>query len=190
MKEIIAILVTLALIITDIVLLVTKNIEIPPFITLLFFALILGFFIVKYDEIKKIKFWIFELETAKEKVTKIEESKKLELNKKYPAAYKVVGISEDEFIPSRSKLPKDLQIDWTSSKVERVTKDEIEILLPDMTWQTRQFSSNKAILRKEVGSKVRPFSYGGFTQEIEVITVEKDLVVAVIGFIKELSLNT
>jgi predicted pyridoxine 5'-phosphate oxidase superfamily flavin-nucleotide-binding protein len=190
MKEIIALLVTIAFVIADTWLLITKNIGTTPFIALLFFALILGFFIVKYNVIKKIKFGEFEIETAEEKVTKIEESKKSELSKKYPVAYKVVGISEIEFIPSRSELPKDLQIDWNSGKIEKVTEDKIEILLPDITWQTNQFSSNRVILRKEVGFKVRPFSFCGWTQEIEVITVEKDIVVAVIGFTKELSLNT
>lgn len=191
MKEIIAFLVILAFVIVDIWLLVTKNIGTTPFIVLLFFALIFGFFIVKYDVIKKIKFWkLLEIETAEEKVTKIEESKKSELSKIYSANYKVVGISENKFIPGRSELPKDLQIDWNSGKIEKVTKDKIVILLPDITWQTNQFSSNRVILRKEVGSKVRPFSFGGWTQEIEVITVEKDIVVVVIGFIKELSLNT
>ena len=189
MEKVIALLVTLGLTGVGIWLIATGKIGDLSFIALLTHSLFLGLLIVRYELIKtfrlETKWGTVEIKMAEEKVGRIEESKRPELSKKYPVVYKVVGILKHKFIPSRAQLPEGLQIDWNSSKVEKVTEDKIEILLPNMTWQTNQFVSNRVTLKKEVGTRARLFSVGDWTQEIEVISVEKDIVVVAIGFIRE-----
>jgi len=116
------------------------------------------------------------------RVARIEKDKKIELSRQYNS-YIVLGLSGNKIIPPTG-LPEGLRIDWKNAKIIKVDDDKIEMMLPDMEYKNNKFIKPTVILPKKPGYKKKLFKIHDLEVEIDVLAVEKDLVVIAIGFIK------
>jgi hypothetical protein len=118
-----------------------------------------------------------------ERVDKISNEMQNGLTKQFPQGYTVLGFSSGHgVVIPKAFVPDGFKIDWSSTKIEEVTKDRISIRLPDITSKTFNFKKSAATIPKKVGSKAVFVEGNGWVLSAEILALEKDLIVIAVGF--------
>ncbi len=108
------------------------------------------------------------------------------LSKTFGDAYTVFGISESGIVVPKGKVPSGLDVNWKTGRVIKVTDKMVEAMLPDIIANTEhirnfRFSGNTVSLPKKVGTRMNLIKTKDFTVQVEVIGVDRRVVVVGLG---------
>lgn len=109
------------------------------------------------------------------------------LTKKYQGNYTVFGIERDGFVVPKGLVPEGVDVSWQTGLV-KYTDQLIELTIPDIVINTKNIknvylSRNVAILPKRVSdTPIKLFAFGNVGIEIQVLGIDKELVVVGLGF--------
>ncbi|MDA2924638.1 hypothetical protein MYX65_08290 [Acidobacteria bacterium AH-259-L09] len=109
---------------------------------------------------------------------------KAELEKQYPAAHTVFGITHDGFVVPKGHVPTTVKVFWDTGKVYNLSDNAVRIRLPDIKPYEGMLISGTIIdLVRKVGAKSgRLISVGGVSPIVEIIGIQGDLVIAALSF--------
>lgn len=117
-------------------------------------------------------------------VRTVGEENRKELSKRYSIAHAVFGVYQDGFVVPKGQMPKNLEIEWSTGKVQSIDNNELMVTLPDMILNGKSFVvRNATYLEKRVGAKSGSIiKLGWFNPILEVIGIHDKLVVVALGF--------
>jgi hypothetical protein len=123
-------------------------------------------------------------------ITKAEKINRDRLVSEYPYGYVLLHVDTEQLKQIKESTniePRKCEIDWSKSRVIRLGKKGIDILLPDLVVCTPRgrtvFSSNIVRLKRTVGVKQGDIAtIEGVTFWVEVLIDEENLLALVIGF--------
>ncbi|MHC4539078.1 MAG: hypothetical protein ACYTEK_20745 [Planctomycetota bacterium] len=112
------------------------------------------------------------------------EEYKHELSRRYSIAHTVFGVYQDGFVVPKGQMPENLEIEWSTGRIQSTNNNVLEVTLPDMILNGESFvGGNTTYLAKRIGAKSRPFiKLGWFNPIVEVIGIHDELVVVALGF--------
>ena len=107
-----------------------------------------------------------------------------ELEKQYPAAHTVFGITPGGFVVPKGHVPTTVEVFWDTGKVYNLSDNAVRIRLPDIKpYEGMLISGTTTDLVRRVGAKSgRLISVGGVSPILEIIGIQGDLVVVALGF--------
>lgn len=118
-----------------------------------------------------------------ERIDIIANNKQIQLKQEYPNGYAVLGFPSGEgVVIPKAFVPEGVEVDWSKTKIEEISKDNITIKFPDIRSKNFNFIESKVILDKKVGSKLQIAQTPGWLLYAEIIAIEKDLIIVVVGF--------
>lgn len=108
------------------------------------------------------------------------------LSKSFGDAYTVFGVSESGFVVPKGNVPSGLDVNWETGRVIKVTEKIVEARLPDIVANTEhirdfRMSGSTISLPKKVGTRINLIKTKDFNIRVEVIGVDKRIVVVGIG---------
>ena len=108
------------------------------------------------------------------------------MTKTFGEQYTAFGISQSGFIVPKGNVPSGLKVSWETGRVIRVTDNTFEALLPEIVANTTHirnftFGGNTISLPKKVGAQMGLLKSKGFIIKVEVIGVDRDLIVVGLG---------
>ena len=117
-------------------------------------------------------------------VRTVGEESKIELSKKYPIAHTVFGAYQDGFVVPKGQMSENLQIKWSTGRVQSINNNVLMVTLPDMILNGKaSVGRNKTFLEKRIGAKSGSIiQLGWFNPILEVIGIDGELVVVALGF--------
>jgi hypothetical protein len=109
---------------------------------------------------------------------------KAELEKQYPTAHAVFGITHGGFVVPKGDVPESIKVFWDTGKVYNLSDNAVRIRLPDIKpYEGMLISGTITDLVRRVGAKSgRLISVGGVSPIVEIIGIQGDLVIAALGF--------
>lgn len=124
-----------------------------------------------------------ELEAVFRRVLK---ESSLTLSKSFSDEHTVFGISNSGLVIPKGDVPSGLNVRWETGRVIKVTDKMFEAVLPEIVANTKQirnftFGGNTVSLPKKVGAQMVLFKSKDFSIKVEVIGVDKNLVVVGLG---------
>jgi len=124
-----------------------------------------------------------ELEAVFRRVLK---ESSLTLSKSFSDEHTVFGISNSGLVIPKGDVPSGLDVRWDTGRVIKVTDKMFEAVLPEIVANTKQirnfkFGGNTVNLLKMVGAQMVLFKSKDFSIKVEVIGVDKNLVVVGLG---------
>ena len=106
-----------------------------------------------------------------------------QLQRAYPKAYGVFGITPDGFVVPKGLIPDAIKIFWDTGKVHKITEESVEIVFPDIIpYAGMRTSGNRTSLARKIGAKSGPLiRTGGVSPILEIIGIQGDLVIVALG---------
>jgi len=117
-------------------------------------------------------------------VTRIAERLEPKLSKQYSGTHTVFGVHQNQVVWPKGLIPENLVIDWDTGKFQSINNNTLMVKLPNMVLNGKLLvNSNVMFLEKRVGVKTKPIiRIGEFNPILEVIGIDDELVVVVLGF--------
>jgi hypothetical protein len=124
-----------------------------------------------------------EIEEAVKKALKENES---DLRRKYGENYSVAAITPNGFVVPKGEVPSGFDVKWETGRVVNISSEGVEIVMPDMVVNTihihnMRIYGNKTYLPKKIGVKISPIGFYDVSFVIEVIGIDRDLVIVGLG---------
>jgi len=112
------------------------------------------------------------------------------LSKTFGDQYTAFGISDSGFVVPKGNVPSGLKVRWETGRVIKVTDEMFEAVLPEIVANTTHirnftFGGNTVSLPNKVGAQMGLFKSKDFIIKVEVIGVDKHLVVVGLGLAPE-----
>lgn len=130
---------------------------------------------------------ILEIKKMVKAMQKVENTDYEYLIKRYPKGYSLFAITHSEFVvPSKSNLLRDYDINWEPTKIESLTPDHIDIVLPYIhTKKGGGIAGFATQIPRNSQEKIFNFPFQGIFPDkiyIEVLSDNSDGIVYVMGF--------
>ena len=127
-------------------------------------------------------------EDVKQVFREVYAEKKPYLEKKFEAghAFFAISLKEKSIVIIRGKPPEDLEFDWSSAKVTRITDRKIAVCLPDIISKKTGagvYSCGVMLERKPGFFRPTGFALANYSVAVEVIGVDQEATYVGIGFI-------
>lgn len=106
------------------------------------------------------------------------------LDEQYPVAHVVFGVYQNRNIIPSGLMPKNLEIDWSTGKVQSLNDNVLLVTLPNMVLNGKTFiGGNVTQVERRIGAKSGSIiKLGWFNPIVEVIGIDGELVVVALGF--------
>jgi hypothetical protein len=127
-----------------------------------------------------------DIKELKMMISKLQENKREELNAQFPAGYQLFGILDKQIILSQKSSSEDIKIDWSTAKILNITKDFVEIMLPDAIFPGNIIlKSNTVIVNNEEGVTSRnAFVINGWSSFVKILKSDGHRIIAAVGYAK------
>jgi hypothetical protein len=108
------------------------------------------------------------------------------LRMKYGEKYSVAVITPDGFVVPKGEVPSGINVKWETGRVVHMSSERVQIVVPEIIAHTVHapnvyISGNTVNLPKKIGAKVNLIKTIDFSVAIEVIGIDRDLVVVGLG---------
>jgi hypothetical protein len=129
-----------------------------------------------------------DIEAFKNTISNLQETQGKELSSKFPGGYyQLFGIVNKEIIPSAKPSSEKIKISWSTAKVLNVTRDFVDIMLPDAILPGNTvLNSNIVRVKNEEGVTTanRAFVINGWSPFVEILKSDEKQIIAVVGYSK------
>lgn len=127
-----------------------------------------------------------DLKELKRELSKLQENKEKELSSQFPAGYQLFGIVKKHIIPSPKPSSEEIKVFWSTAKVLNVSKDLVDIMLPDAILPGDIIlKSNIISVKNEEG-----FMYSGqivmsgYSTFVKILKSDEHKIIAALGYTK------
>ena len=120
----------------------------------------------------------------KEKLREAVKTNAARLSKEYPVGYQGFAIAQNRVvIVDADSTPNNVQINWDTAEVEKVTDREITVRIPDASIQGRLiFKGIRQIGPNRIGRWRSAFAILGWETYVEILETNPQYVIAVLGY--------
>jgi hypothetical protein len=127
-----------------------------------------------------------DIKTLMTEISKLQESKEKELKSQFPAGYQLFGIIDKQIIPSPKPSSQQVKISWSTAKILNVTKDFVDIMLPDAILPSNiTFTSNMVTVKNEEGFTSSGFIViNGWSPFVKILKSDGNKIIAAVGYAK------
>jgi hypothetical protein len=127
-----------------------------------------------------------DIEKLKIEISKLQENKEKELSSQFPAGYQLFGIVNKQIIPSPKPSSEKIKVSWSTAKVLNVTKDFVDIMLPDAILPGNNIlRSNIVSVKNEEGfTSSGHIVINGWSTFVKIIKSDEDKIIAAVGYAK------
>ncbi|MBM4273794.1 MAG: hypothetical protein FJ134_04915 [Deltaproteobacteria bacterium] len=128
-----------------------------------------------------------DLIKLKIEISKLQNTKRKELNSQFPSGYQLFGIINNNIIPSQNPSSEEIKISWSTAKILSVTKDLISIRLPDAVFPGNS-QIKDCIIRiknKEGATSSSIFVINGWHSYLKILKSEENKIIAAVGYVKK-----
>jgi hypothetical protein len=126
-----------------------------------------------------------DIEKLKSQMSVLQENMGKELNSQFPDGYQLFGILNGQIIPSPKPSSEELKISWSTAKILKVTKDFVDIMLPDSILPGNiVFKGNTVSVKNEEGYTSGGFEINGWRSIVKILKSRDDEIIALVGWVK------
>lgn len=121
-------------------------------------------------------------------MNKLNKDKKIndELKSEFPGGYELIAIKDKQIIPSEKPSSEEIKIFWDTAKILNVTKDFIDIRLPDAILPGNSVLENNVVrvINKEGATASGQIIINDWTPFVKILKSDKKRIIAVVGYAK------
>ncbi len=127
-----------------------------------------------------------DIKNLKNEISKMQEFKGKELRSQFPTGYQLFGIVNKQIIPSSKPSSEEIKISWTTAKVLNVTKDSIDIMLPDaiLPGNTILKSNSVRVKNQEGYTSSGHIVINGWSTFVKILKSDENKIIAAVGYTK------
>ena len=118
-------------------------------------------------------------------VNDVVEAIKPYLSSKYPTGSYSLGIHKDEIIRPKDPTTGQVDVDWKSAQILKITRTKIKLKLPDIKFSFGIFRNNTITILKKEGFKHCGYRVNQYEICAEVISIRQSIIVVGIGIKKK-----
>lgn len=122
----------------------------------------------------------------KREMQKTQKKDAKEFSSQFPDGYQLFGIIDKQIIPSQKPSSDKIEINWSTAKILNVTKDLIEIQLPDAILPGNiSFKGNIVRLNnKEGATSSGAYVINGWSTFVKILKSDGNKIIVVVGYKK------
>ena len=129
-----------------------------------------------------------DIQNLKNEIAKLQKDpdKEKELASQLPGGYKLYGITDKQIVPSTKSFKGDIKIDWSAAKILSVTKDLIDVMLPDAVLPGNNIlkSNTIRVKNKEGFTSQGDIVINGWATFVKVLKANESRVIIAVGYTK------
>jgi len=127
-----------------------------------------------------------DIKELKSEISELQKNKEKELSSQFPAGYQLFGIINKQIIQSPKPSSEEIKISWSTAKVLNVTKDFVDIMLPDAILPGNNIlKSNIVRVKNEEGlTSSGHIVINGWSTFVKILKSDENKIIAAVGYAK------
>ena len=127
-----------------------------------------------------------DIRQLKGELSRLQQSNDKQLRSQFPAGYQLFGIIDERIVPSQRPSSEEIKISWSTAKILRITKDFIDIMVPDAILPGNNvLSSNTIRVRNQEGATSSgAIVINNWSTFVKILKSDGSRVIAAVGYVR------